>query len=157
MSNKKNKVDIEKMDLDKDREKTSENPGLLPYASSVGGVVIKPDDKGKIKGRAMAAMVEQTDKQMTQLYRQMEVLAAQAKEIKARVAISERIYQTQINFEPLIGHIYYLYEREGGTDLLSIIAPDEWGRSKPFKSFLAEVKLLADHTWEVNHKQPGFD
>ena len=37
-----------------------------------------------------------------------------------------------MSFEPLIGKIYHLYEREDGSDLLSLIAPNEWGRSKPF-------------------------
>ena len=64
----------------------------------------------------------------------------------------ERIYQARISFEPLIGKTYHLYEREDGSDLLSLIAPSEWGRSKAFSKFVASVKLLADHTWEVVEK-----
>jgi hypothetical protein len=79
----------------------------------------------------------------------MKLLADQAKAIQTRVEVSERIYQAKMSFEPLIGRIYHLYERENGTDLLSLIGPREWGRSKPFALFIASMKLLADHTWEI--------
>jgi hypothetical protein len=59
-------------------DKVAENPGLLPYAHTAGGAVIKPDDMGKVKGRSVLAMRQQTDRQMNQLYEQMEVLARQA-------------------------------------------------------------------------------
>ncbi|EOZ98608.1 hypothetical protein A33Q_1262 [Indibacter alkaliphilus LW1] len=146
---KKEKIDIEKIDLEKMKEMTTENPGLLPYAHQSGSAIIKPEDKGKITGRAVAAMHSQTDMQMSQIYQQMQLLAEQAKTIKKRVEVSERIYQTPMNFEPLINHRYFLYEKEDGSDFLSMVAPEEWGRKKRFSKFVAEVKLLADHTWEI--------
>ncbi|SNS45804.1 Protein of unknown function [Belliella buryatensis] len=146
---KKNKIDVDQIDLERMKEMTTENPGLLPYAHTSGGAIIKPEDKGKITGRAVAAMHSQTDMQMSQIYQQMQLLADQAKKIQKRVEVSERIYNASISFEPLINHIYYLYQKEDGTDFLSMIAPDEWGRKKGFASFVAEIKLLADHTWDV--------
>jgi hypothetical protein len=146
---KKNKIDVDQIDLERMKEMTTENPGLLPYAHTSGGAIIKPEDKGKITGRAVAAMHSQTNMQMSQIYQQMQLLADQAKKIQKRVEVSERIYNASISFEPLINHIYYLYQKEDGTDFLSMIAPDEWGRKKGFASFVAEIKLLADHTWDV--------
>lgn len=146
---KKNKIHVDQIDLERMKEMTTENPGLLPYAHTSGGAIIKPEDKGKITGRAVAAMHSQTDMQMSQIYQQMQLLADQAKKIQKRVEVSERIYNASISFEPLINHIYYLYQKEDGTDFLSMIAPDEWGRKKGFASFVAEIKLLADHTWDV--------
>lgn len=132
-----------------DPDKITEAPGLLPYAHTVGGALVKPEDKGKIKGRAMVAMKQQTDRQMQQLYKQMEVLANQAKELQRRVEISEMIYGSEMGFEPLVGHTYYLYERKDGNHLLSMVGPNEWGRSFPFSAHIATVTLLADHTWDV--------
>lgn len=145
----KGKIDVSKIDLEELKKKTSENPGILPYAHHGGSAIIKPEDKGRIKGRAVSAMQEQTDRQMQQLYQQMQTLADQAKALQDRVEVSERIYLAQINFEPLIGHTYYLYQKEDGTDVLSMIHPDEWGKSVAYANFVAEVTLLADHTWEV--------
>lgn len=132
-------------------DKVAENPGLLPYAHTAGGAVIKPDDMGKVKGRSVLAMRQQTDRQMNQLYEQMEVLARQAKLLADRKEISERIYDAAMGFEPIISETYYLYEKEDGSDLMSLVAPEEWGRSFKYSRYLAKIKLLADHTWEVEY------
>lgn len=145
----KNKVDISKIDLEKEREKITDIPGLIAFAHNVGSALIKPEDRGMIKGQSMAAMYAQTDKQFGQIYDQMELLMQQANELRNRVEISERIYNCQLNFKPVIGETYHLYQREDGTDFLSMIAPDEWGKSRAYSEAVATVKLLPDHTWEV--------
>jgi hypothetical protein len=131
-----------------DAKKIAENPSLLPYAHTAGGAVIKPTEQGVIKGKAMSAMEQQTDRQMKQLYDQMQILTKQAKAIQERVQISKYIYEAEIPFQPVIGHTYFLYLRENGMYFLSMITPEEWGKGKKF-SFVAKVSLLADHTWEV--------
>lgn len=143
------RIDIDKIDLDELKEKTTENPGLLSFPHSVGGAMVKPEDQGKVMGRAMTAMKEQTERQLQQLYDQMQVLVKQANNIKSRVHVSERIYLSQMNFEPIIGQTYFLYENAEGENVLSMISPQEWGKKLPYRSFVAKVKLLADHTWEV--------
>lgn len=143
------KIEVEKLDLERMKEKTTETPGILPYAHHSGSAIIKPEDKGKITGRAVAAMHSQTDMQMAQIYEQMRLLADQAKKIQSRVEVSQRIYQASIAFEPLINHRYFLYQKSDGMDFMSMIAPEEWGRKKDWANFVAEVKLLADHTWEI--------
>jgi hypothetical protein len=134
-------------------DKVAQNPGLLPYAHTAGGAVIKPEDIGKTKGRSILAMRQQTDRQMNQLYEQMEVLAKQAKLLADRKEISERIYDAAMGFEPIISETYYMYEKEDGTDLLSLVAPHEWGRSFKYSRYLAKVILLADHTWDVTYNE----
>lgn len=147
--NRGKKIDLNNIDLEDLKEKSSDNPGLISFPHSLGSAVIKPTDKGKIKGRAMAAMKEQTERQLQQLYEQMQTLARQANDIKSRVEVSERIYLGQMNFEPIIGQVYYLYEKENKNDLISMISPLEWGADMPYKKFIARVRLLSDHTWEV--------
>ncbi len=135
-----------------DKDKVAENPGLLPYAHTVGGVAIKPDDKAKVKGLAVTAMRQQTDMQMEQIYKQMELLAQQAKALQDRKIISEKIYEANIGFQPIINKVYHVYEKKDGTATLSLVSPDEWGKSLPYEKFLATVRLLADHTWDVIEK-----
>lgn len=133
-----------------DADKISENPHSLEYGHHVGSAVIKAEDIGKQKGRALAAMEHQTDQQLNQIYEQMKLLADQAKQINKRKEISENIYQANFRFEPIINHIYHLYEDEDTSHVLSIIAPNQWGRSRKNKYvWIATVRLLADHTWEI--------
>ncbi|MCG8576489.1 MAG: DUF2452 domain-containing protein [Flavobacteriales bacterium] len=151
-------VGIEMTDKKKDKEfinpidpdKVAENPHSLEYAHHVGSAIVKAEDQGKMKGRSLTAMEFQTDQQLSQIYDQMKLLAEQAKKIELRKEISERIYKANFRFEPIINHVYYLYETEELEQVLSIIGPGQWGRSKQNNyTYLATVRLLADHTWEI--------
>jgi len=121
---------------------------VLPYASSIGGVAIRPTKEGVIRYQALTAMEEQTNMQLDQIKQQIELLAKQAQEIVKRKELSLMIYDTKLSFRPVIGHVYHLYMKQDDTYLLSMISPQEWGNSGPFKQFVASAKLLADHTWK---------
>ena len=135
-----------------DADKVAEKPGLLPYAHTSGGAVIRPEDMGKAKSYALKAMEQQTDMQIRQLQQQIELLYRQANDIKDRKEISNVIYTADMGFDPIINHTYYLYQKDNAVYALSMIAPDEWGRSAKKMNAIACVKLLADHTWEIVKK-----
>ena len=120
---------------------------VLPYAAGVASAVIKPTEEGIIKHKALTAMEEQTNMQLDQIRRQIELLALQAQEIQQRKELSMLIYNAKLSFTPNIGQVYFLYEKNDGSHMLSLVSPKEWGGSGPFKSFVSAVKLLADHTW----------
>jgi hypothetical protein len=140
-----------------DKDKITETPNSLEYGHHLGSAVVKPEDQGKMKGRAVSAMEHQTDMQLDQIYEQMQLLADQAKKLNDRKLISTFVYQAEMRFEPLINHVYHLYQKEEGGFLLSLIAPDQWGRSKRSFEFIATVRLLADHTWEILDKNEEVD
>lgn len=140
-----------------DKDKTTDSPNSLEYGHHLGSAIVKPEDEGKLKGRAVSAMEHQTDRQLEQIYQQMQLLADQAKKLNDRKLISTFIYQAEMRFEPLINHIYHLYQKENKTFLLSLIAPNQWGRSRRSVEFIATVRLLADHTWEIQEKNVEVD
>ena len=133
-----------------DPDKITETPHLLPYAHTLGGAIIRPLDKGRISGLAMSAMYEQTGDRLEQIKKQIEALVEQAQEIHDRIDISEKIYEAKYNFKPNIGQQYYLYQKEDEY-ILSMISPEEWGKSMPYE-FLSKAKVLSDHTWEILEK-----
>ena len=130
-----------------DKDKIAENPHILPYAHTVGSAIIRPLDKGKIKGLAMKAMYQQTDDRLTQIKEQVELLINQAHEIHQRIDISEKIYEAKYNFKPNIGTTYYLYQDEESY-VLSMISPEEWGKNLKYE-FISNATLLADSTWKI--------
>ena len=79
---------IEKNPIDKD--KVSDMPGLLEYAHHVGSAIIKPEDSGKIKSRALTAMREQTNMQVKNIYEQMQLLANQMNDIKKGLKLAKK-------------------------------------------------------------------
>jgi len=120
---------------------------VLPYSASVSGAVIKPTEEGMIKHKSLTAMEEQTNMQLEQIRKQIELLALQAHEIQKRKELSMMIYRAKLSFKPNIGQTYNLYEKEDGSHMLSLVSPKEWGKTGPFKRFIGAVRLLADHTW----------
>lgn len=120
---------------------------VLPYSASVAGAVIKHTEEGIIKHKALTAMEEQTNMQLEQIRKQIELLALQAHEIQKRKDLSMMIYEARLSFKPNIGQTYYLYEKNDGNHMLSLVSPKEWGKGGPFKRFVSAVQLLADHTW----------
>lgn len=134
-----------------DKDKITEIPHLLPYAHTLGSAIIKPIDKAKIKGLAMSAMYEQSESSLNIIKEQIELLAKQAQDIHDRIEISERIYQADCSFRPIIGNTYHLYEKKDKSWVLSMISPIEWADSLPF-THIASIKLLSDHTWKILDK-----
>ena len=52
------------------------------------------------------------------------------------------IYESDYNFEPIMGEVYHLYEKKNSR-FLSLIAPNEWN-----KKYLGSYLLTTDGKWE---------
>ena len=96
-------------------------------------------------------MREQTNIQMNQIQKQVELLVKQANDLKERVEISEQIYQAELPFEPIISQIYHLYKKEEQFKLL-LIGPEDWGKIPSTLKYIGTVKMLGDHTWDILNK-----
>ncbi|MDA9555473.1 DUF2452 domain-containing protein [Pelobium sp.] len=124
-----------------------------PVPMSVSSPVIKLIDKNKVRANAVEAMHMQAQQQINMLKKQAELIMQQVKDIEDRLKISELIYKAEMKFKPVMGQVYHLYEKEEqGQYLVSMIAPQEWGRSKSFKRYLSTIRLLSDSTWDVLDK-----
>lgn len=121
---------------------------VMPYSASVSGALVKPNEEGVIRHKALTAMEEQTNMQLDQIRKQIELLALQAQEIHKRKELSMLIYNAKLAFKPEIGQVYYLYQKNDDGHMISLISPKEWGAAMPYKRFVAAVQLLADHTWK---------
>ncbi len=53
------------------------------------------------------------------------------------------IYETECNFQPILGEVYHIYEGKNGDTFLSLINPNEWNK-KYFGSYI----LNTNGTWE---------
>lgn len=150
MSTKKDeKINPEDIINPIDKDKITENPSTLPYAHNVSSAPIKPTKEGVIRSRSVTAMEQQTDMQMGQIKEQIDLLAQQARQLQERKELSAQIYHSKMSFKPEINHVYHLYLNQDDDYVLSMVAPHEWGRKSRFKKFVNTVRLLADHTWQV--------
>ena len=53
------------------------------------------------------------------------------------------VYESEYSFQPLVGAIYYLYERKDRELFLSLISPSEWDQP-----YVGSFKLLNNGKWE---------
>ena len=57
-----------------DKLNVAKDPGLIEYAHTAGSAVIRPEDMGKVKGKAQMAMRQQTFDALEKIYRQISYL-----------------------------------------------------------------------------------
>ncbi|MCX6190340.1 MAG: DUF2452 domain-containing protein [Bacteroidetes bacterium] len=125
---------------------------FAPIPLSVSSPAIRPEDRKLIKAQAVEAMHLKAQQQIDLLKRQAALIMEQARELEDRVLISQQIYEATMRFSPTMGMTYHIYKRHDGEVILSLVSPAEWGQRFPFKHFVATVKLLGDHTWDILQK-----
>lgn len=112
--------------------------------------IVKEQDLHKPIARGLFTLDGQSDIQAQNIIEQIEVLKRQAQEIHNKRNISKKIYNSEIKFEPIVMGIYYLYIRNESEQFISMISPNEWGRSQKSKlDYIAQIRLQYDHTWEI--------
>ncbi len=112
--------------------------------------IVKEQDLHKSVARGLFTLDGQIEIQGQNILEQIELLQKQALEIQEKRRISKIIYQSEIKFDPVILGIYYLYIVNDTRQFISMVGPNEWGRSLRNKlSFVAKIRLQYDHTWEI--------
>ena len=109
---------------------------IKPYATSVGAPVITTTDTVLWKNRSINRVNHKVNAKYLEL-------KAEYEKMMEEFEFNNLIFNSKFNFEPIIGDVYHLYERENGETFLSIIAPHECS----FKS-VGSFYLNADQIWE---------
>ncbi len=119
-----------------------------PIPLSVSSPKINPVDKRLVKANAFETMQYQANQQIMILKKQADLLLEQAGIIEERLIVSKMIYEADLNFEPVIGTVYHVYQNKGKT-VLSLVAPEEWGKKQAYEKHVCSARLLADKSWEL--------
>lgn len=109
---------------------------LKPYATSVGAPVITTIDTTTWKNRS----INKVNHKISARYLE---LKAEYEKMMDEFEYNSLIFNSEFNFEPVIGEIYHLYQREKGGSFLSLIAPEQC-KFNHIGSFYLNV----DQTWE---------
>lgn len=116
-------------------EEQGYNASLLPYSTNVGAPAIVLDDVVSWKSRGISNVNKEFENKFNELKIQYENLMIEYK-------WNELVYNAKFSFEPVIGEIYHLYANHDGTNVLSLIAPNEWN-----KEHIGTFKLNSEKKW----------
>ena len=109
---------------------------LKAYPTELGSQKFSPDDIQLFK-------LEKTSKLKHHFSSKFEEIQKEYQKLINEISINERLYLAKHNFEPISGHKYFLYEKDG-SEFLSIISPAEWGNKY---KFIGKFQFLSDGRW----------
>lgn len=110
---------------------------MLTYGSNVGAPPIKPDNITAWKQSNVVRSNHYFDTKWTELKKQYE-------ELLEEYRYNEMVYSAKFAFEPVVGRVYYLYDK-GDDMFLSIISPDEWDAAH---KFIGAFRFDSGNRWE---------
>ncbi len=108
----------------------------MPYPASTLSPKITPNDLSSFKSRGISQVERDLQQKLVQM--REEYIAT-----IEHFNWNKLVYEAEINFEPIVGQTYHLYQIRG-QNTLSMISPDQW----PHKH-LASFRLNLDRQWEL--------
>lgn len=118
---------------------TNENKydaALKPYATSVSAPVIKIVDIVAWKNKSIAKANHQIQAKYLEL-------KAEYDKMMDEFNYNNTIYNAKFSFEPIVGEIYHLYQKDNSSNFLSLIAPEQCNFN-----YLGSFYLNTELIWE---------
>jgi len=110
----------------------------LPYPTSTLSPKIVPNDLSTFKSRGISQVERELQQKLIEIREEYI-------EVVDHYNWNKLVYESEINFEPVIGNIYHLYNLRG-KNTLSMIGPEECFFRD---SHLATFKLNVDKQWDL--------
>ena len=121
-------------------DNVAKKPNLLPYGSNVGAPSIKPTDISSWKEQKVVT----TNHYFSSRY---DEIKKDYLKLMEEYEWNTLVYNAEFRFKPVMGKVYFLYQKDDGKLFLSLIEPNEWD-----KIFIGAFKLISDNRWEkINH------
>ena len=117
---------------------------FMPYPVSTLSPKIIPTDLSSFKSRGISEVERELQQKLTEIREQYLATID-------HFNWNKLVYEADINFEPIVGETYHLYEVRG-RKLLSMIGPDQW-----YHKHLATVRLNVDRQWKLEQISDDID
>lgn len=120
-----------------DKDSQAYNANLLPYGTTIGAPKITETGVVAWKNTSIANFNHSFGSKIELLKKNYEHLIDE-------YHLNEMVYQSKINFEPIVGHVYHLYLNKNQDErFLSLIPPSSWKMDH-----LGSFKLNHERIWE---------
>jgi len=109
---------------------------LKPYPTNIGAPSFKLPNVSLIRTESSKKMLDVFERERVELIERAAKLTAEFND-------SLMVWESKIEFDPIVGKTYHLYDFDG-TNTLSIISPQEWSRGD---SCIGSFTLTSDNKW----------
>jgi hypothetical protein len=116
----------------------------MPYPVSTLSPQIVPTDLTSFKSRGASKAQRALKQQLTELREQY-------RRVIDEFNWNKLVYESEFNFEPVIGETYHLYQ-VNEVFRLSLIGPGQWSHR-----FIGSFRLDSDGRWNLVELAEGFD
>ena len=116
-------------------DKVKLKPNLMSYPHHVAAPKIEAVDLSVFNSL-------QAHKVSKSLQKRAEEIGSLIKSLQEDYVLNLELYSAARSFEPVLGEVYHLYEKEDGTQFLSLISPSEWNQK-----YMYSGSLNSDGTW----------
>ncbi len=117
---------------------------FLPYPVSSLSPPIVPQDLSSFKSRGISEVERDLQEKLREIREQYIATID-------HYNWNKLVYESAIQFEPVVGQCYHLYRTRRGNQL-SMISPDQWPQRH-----LATLRLQVDRQWHVERVGDGVD
>ena len=117
-------------------DNVAKKPNILPYGSNVGAPSIKPTDISSWKEQKVVTTNHYFSSRFDEIKKDYLKLMEEYE-------WNTLVYNAEFKFKPVMGKVYFLYQKDDGKLFLSLIEPNEWD-----KIFIGAFKLISDNRWE---------
>ncbi len=117
-----------------------------PYPVSRMAPAIELLDLAKEIAQADTQLANRASAKLDVIAAQIRALQDAARQVLEQTRHDQLLHRAQCNFKRIPGKIYHLYEKIDGTRLFSMLAPDEWRGTPPYR-FLGSYRLENDMSW----------
>lgn len=117
-----------------------------PYPVSRMAPAIELLDLAKEIAQADLQLANRASAKLDVIATQIRALQEAARQVLEQTRHDQLLHRAQCQFKRTPGKIYHLYEKGDGTPLFSMLAPDEWRGTAPYR-FIASYRLENDMSW----------
>jgi hypothetical protein len=131
-------------------ENLVDSPHRSPYPTSRLAPPMELVELAKEVAAADDLLTLQTVGKLRLLAEEIERLQCSARKILAETRRNQELHRVECRFRKIPGKQYHLYRRPTGSQVFSLIGPEEWGRTGlgPVLEFCGTYRLDSDQSWK---------
>jgi len=120
-------------------DRVADNKSTMPYGDSVSAPAITVIDTES------TYKLPKTQEASHKLRSRYEELQEEFRKLVETSDDTQRMYNASISFVPIVGQVYYLYQRENGEEWVSMVEPEKFNGY--YHEFVGSYRLATDSVW----------